>query len=447
MRVHFRGVANLTILVWCKMAKPMIVTYQGERMTLTEVSKRCGIGRATLRSRVQNYGLSIEQAASTPVRKRSSGGGRPAANVPRVTPKLKRHPSGRAYSRWKMSGRTHERYFGAYGSKEAAEKYRRFASDWTAGKYDSSGAAKSETGRMTVAALASQWLTHCETYYVKDGEQTSEVKLCRAAVGLVADHCPMLPAAEFGPTELREIRDKLIGRDLARPTCNAYCGRIIRMFAWAAGRELIPPTTHAALALVEWLKPGRSAAPDRAKKKPATDDQIAATIPQLTPSEPERAAKMGAMIRLQRLTGMRPGEVCALSPAELDRLDGGVWRYEVGRANKNRHRGKAQVYYLGPKAVEILTPFLTSADPKQPVFGETAADYGHAIIRASAKTKCGRWSPHQLRHALATEVARQFRTLEHAAAAIGDSEAVAAAVYVHVDPRERAKIEVARAMG
>jgi integrase len=81
-----------------------------------------------------------------------------------------------------------------------------------------------------------------------------------------------------------------------------------------------------------------------------------------------------------------------------------------------------------------------------PVFDETAAGYARAVTAASRKAGA-KWTPHQLRHALATEVAAKFRSLEHAAAAIGDSEAVASAVYIHVDPRERAKIEVARLMG
>ena len=131
---------------------------------------------------------------------------------------------------------------------------------------------------------------------------------------------------------------------------------------------------------------------------------------------------------------------------EVDRT-GDVWRYTVGAANKNRHRGKKQVYYLGPKAVAALRPYLEGVAPADRVFAVGRMAYASAIAQAAVRAKVEPWAPHQLRHALATEVAARFRTLEHAAAAIGDSEAVAAAVYVHVDPRERAKIEVARLMG
>lgn len=44
-------------------------------------------------------------------------------------------------------------------------------------------------------------------------------------------------------------------------------------------------------------------------------------------------------------------------------------------------------------------------------------------------------------------MARHYQSLDHAAAAIGDTPAMAAAVYVHLDPDERRKIAVARELG
>lgn len=443
------GVARLTILPRCQMARVASVTveYRGESLTLSELSARCGIPRPTLLVRIRTYGWPVDRAATTPVAKRSRNGGRPAPNVPRSCPRMKRHPSGRAYSRWKMSGRTHERYYGAHGSPEAAALYRQFAQDWAAGKYDG-GAAPAVAGSgggLAVSELAERWLRHAQTYYVKDGRETGEVGGCRAAVRLLNELYGDTPATSFDPAALRACRETLVGRGLTRGTCNAYLSRIVRMFGWGAGQSLIPPAVPLALKFVERLKAGRSAAPDRERKKPTTDAQVAATLPFLAPADPARRAKLSAMVQIQRLAGMRPGEVCAMSKADLD-TEGDVWRYEVGKANKNRHRGKRQAYYLGPKAVAILRPFFDAAPPIGPIFGEKANNYGQAIFRASVKAGAP-WMPHQLRHALATAVAEKFRNLDHAAAAIGDTSAMAEAVYVHVDPKERAKIEVARAMG
>ncbi len=57
------------------------------------------------------------------------------------------------------------------------------------------------------------------------------------------------------------------------------------------------------------------------------------------------------------------------------------------------------------------------------------------------------WISHQLRHSFATEVAERYQSLEKAAAGIGDTEATAAKHYVHLDPRERARKEIAAEMG
>ncbi|MBP3959450.1 tyrosine-type recombinase/integrase [Gemmata sp. G18] len=426
--------------------KATVVEYMGERLTLAQLSERCGVSAATLRSRIAVYGQTIEQAVATPIRRKSTYGGRPPANVPRPVPKLKRHPSGRAYSRWRMMGKINERYFGKHGGAEANTAYRKFSQDWIEGKYDQmAGSGMKAGGGLSVAILAERWMEHVRGYYTKDGLPTTEVKTCLAAARLVNEELGMTLAADFTPAALRECRTKLVGYGHSRTTVNSYVNRVVRMFAWGAGQSLVPAAVHSALKLVESLKPGRSPAPDRPKKQPATNQQIEATIPFLAPADPVRNTKLTAMVKLQRLTGMRPGEVCALELGDLDR-SADVWRYEVGKANKNRHRGKRQAYYFGPKAVEILRPFL-EGDPSGPIFDEGPNNYSHAVLRASVRAGVTRWSPHQLRHALATEVAEQFRSLGHAAAAIGDSEAVASAVYVHVDPRERMKIEIARKMG
>jgi integrase len=62
------------------------------------------------------------------------------------------------------------------------------------------------------------------------------------------------------------------------------------------------------------------------------------------------------MIRLQRLTGARPGEVCALRGCDLD-TTGEVWLYRPAM-HKTAHRGKERVIALGPQAQAVVKPFL-----------------------------------------------------------------------------------------
>lgn len=421
----------------------MLYEHDGKRLSLAAWSDATGMPARTLYARIHISRWTIARALTEPVAKRRRGGGRPARGVPRACPRLKRHASGRAYVRWKANGSTHERYFGAWASEAAAAGYRLFGAQWARGEYVS--ATTPRAAGLSVAELALAWIESVRSEYRKDGRQTSYVQQCECAVRPLATIDPIPFAAEFAPAHLRAIRETWVAARFARSTCNLYTARLVAMFRWGVSHSLVSASVWHALQAVEALKAGRTAARDPAPRRPVLDDHITATLPHLAPTKPEQAAKFAAMIQIQRLAGMRPGEICKLRPCDLD-SNGDVWRYVVDKP-KNAHRGRKQVYYLGPRAVVILAPHLANVAPDAKVFPFVPNNYSSAVLGAARRAGVPHWTPHQLRHALATAVAEQFRSLSHAAAAIGDSEAVAQAVYVHIDPRERAKIEVARAMG
>lgn len=122
---------------------------------------------------------------------------------------------------------------------------------------------------------------------------------------------------------------------------NKQVGRIRRVFRWAASRELVPAVVAAALRTVDGLQRGRSEAVERPPVGPAPDADVAAVLPYLQPT-------IRAMVELQRLTGMRPGEVRLLRGADLDR-SGPVWRY-TPPGHKMAHAGRVRVVLLGPRA-------------------------------------------------------------------------------------------------
>ena len=62
------------------------------------------------------------------------------------------------------------------------------------------------------------------------------------------------------------------------------------------------------------------------------------------------------MVELQRLTGMRPGEVCGLTLAEVDAP--GRCGYTGRRHHKTAHHGKPRVIPIGPRALALLVAFL-----------------------------------------------------------------------------------------
>ncbi|MDC0934987.1 site-specific integrase, partial [Pirellulales bacterium] len=125
--------------------------------------------------------------------------------------------------------------------------------------------------------------------------------------------------------------------------------RIKRMFKWGVAEELVPPAVHQALTAVAGLRCGRSAARETERILPVDESIVEATLPCLS----EIVADMG---RLQRLAGMRPAEVCILRPCDVDR-SGDVWIYRPS-THKTEHKGRERLIPLGPKARQILTPYL-----------------------------------------------------------------------------------------
>src|SRR5262249_27321050 len=121
---------------------------------------------------------------------------------------------------------------------------------------------------------------------------------------------------------------------------------------------LVPPSVHHGLKAVAGLRKGRSDARESPPVRPVPDDHVDAIRPHV-------AAQVWAMVELQRLTGMRPGEVTIMRGADLDR-SGAIWAYVPGR-HKSEHHGRARAVYLGPRAQEILRPWLRP-DPSEYLF-------------------------------------------------------------------------------
>jgi integrase len=74
--------------------------------------------------------------------------------------------------------------------------------------------------------------------------------------------------------------------------------------------------------------------------------------------QPLVSRQVWAMIELQGLTGMRPGEVVLMRTSDLE-MTGDVWTYTPHR-HKTEHHGKKREVLLGPRAREILQPWLKS---------------------------------------------------------------------------------------
>jgi integrase len=130
---------------------------------------------------------------------------------------------------------------------------------------------------------------------------------------------------------------------------NNRINRVKRFFRWAVAEELVPPSVIHGLNAVQGLRKGRTRARETEPVLPVDDQHVDAILPFVTPH-------IAAMIQLQRMTGMRPGEVVSIRGDEID-VRGDVWIYQP-LEHKNDYRGHLRKIPLGPKAQQLLKPFM-----------------------------------------------------------------------------------------
>jgi integrase len=188
------------------------------------------------------------------------------------------------------------------------------------------------------------------------------------------------------------------------------------------------------------------------------------------------------MIELQRLTGMRSGEVVVMQACNID-MTGVVWIYRPA-AHKNRWRGHERCIYLGPKAQQIIRRYLKpnieaplfspadavvakmderrrnrvtpltcgnrpgtnrKANPKRkPGDRYDIAAYRRAISRGCKNADVPHWHPHQLRHNHATTL-RKLYGLEVARILLGHKTAAVTEIYAEADQQKA--VEIAAKIG
>jgi integrase len=127
----------------------------------------------------------------------------------------------------------------------------------------------------------------------------------------------------------------------------------------------VPASVHHALVTFSGLRAGRSEARESEPVRPVPDDVVEATVAHLSPT-------VAAMVRLQRLTGARPGEICSMKVGEIDHSMP-IWTYTPHR-HKTTHHGYNRIIHLGPRAQAVLRPFLNKLDPAAHVFSPRDAE-------------------------------------------------------------------------
>lgn len=361
-------------------------------------------------------------------------------------------------------------YLGTWNAKASKVEYDRLIAEWMA-----NGRQLRATADITVVEVVNAYRKFAENYYRKNGIVTREFGCIKEALKLVCELYGRTNANDFGPLALKAVRQKMLDNGWSRGYINKAVGRIRRCFKWAVENELVRPDMYHGLMAVSGLRKGRSEAREPSPVLPVDDATVQATLPNLS-------VIVADMIRFQRLTGCRPGEVCILRPCDVDNSVE-VWTYRP-ESHKTEHHGRERRIPIGPKAQVILRPYLLRAKesycfapadserkrreeaheqrttplkygnrpgtnrrrkPKRKA-GEryTNDSYRRAVHRACDKAEIGRWSPNQLRHTTATEIRKRFG-LEAAQVTLGHSNADVTQIYAE---RDLAKaVEVMREVG
>jgi integrase len=275
--------------------------------------------------------------------------------MPKLTRKLPSYRLHKASGQAVITLNGRDMYLGLHGSAESKAQYDRIVAEWLANHrqhmVNSMLGVMSENAvsDLSVNELFATYWRFATSYYVKNGQPTGEVENIRDAARPLTLLYGQCMASKFGPLALETVRQAMIAQGLCRKVINARVNRIRRMFKWGVSKQMLPPLVLQSLQALAPLKRGRCNVREAAPVKPVAEEHVEAILPHVS-------QQVAAMIRLQLLTGMRPGEVVIMRGCDLDTTNN-IWRY-TPESHKTEHHNRERLIYLGPKAQQVLRPWL-----------------------------------------------------------------------------------------
>lgn len=298
----------------------------------------------------------------------------------------------------------------------------------------------------TVKGLVSEYLN--STAAPKD--PCDRVTMKRAG-HLLADHIgDAAPAASLTAAAFDAWRESLCGR-----RCERWQGRekgivqgdrllseryitrltnaIKRLYRWAAKCGHVPAAVAAGIQLLDKLAPGRAPLPTpRGALTPAKYADGLRRLP----------IHLADACRILRGTGMRPGELCSLTPDQVHRRGvvavgerlvnlskeaKGHWLYLPER-HKLAWRGKPRPIAIPPAVQKVLAKYLRG-EPDQRPWKYTTGSFDQVLRKAGVP-----WTPYVLRRAFLTEVSLS-KGARVAQAKAGHADLKTTSGYLDFDPR------------
>lgn len=347
-------------------------------------------------------------------------------------------------------------YLGKYGTRASKREYDRLIEEWLA----NGRRVQPLNAGISVAELCLAYWQFAKGHYRKNRKPTDQLATVKITLRWLKELHRDSSADKFGPLAVKGIQDRMVERDGTRQYANLHTANLRQVFKWAAGNELIDAPVYERVRLAGGLQKGRTESREKPPVLPVPDSDIEATVPRMS-------SVVADMVRLQRLTGMRPAEVTTLRPCDVDRSDE-IWTY-TPESHKAEHHGRERVVPIGPKGQAVLLKYLLRdpqtfcfypRDAVKERYAKSAANrrtplscgrrpgtnrgrqpkrkarerydtnsYRRAVHRACKKAGVDKSSPNRLRHTAATEIRRK-NGLE---AVLGHSQAFVTQMYAERD--------------
>ena len=366
-----------------------------------------------------------------------------------------------AYAVVTLNGK--DQVLGRWNSKDSKAKYDQLIAEWlTAGR-----CSKNSADSLTVAELCVDYANRMKKRYKSaDGKMSSEWIVVRRVLRDLRKTFGKTKAEDFKALRFKAIREEFVSQGLSRSVVHKYCRHVVRVFKLAAENEKLSPENYRSMKAVEPLKEKDTTAHENDPIKPIDEESVDKALEHLHGIAAD-------MVRIQLLTGMRPGEVCQLKPNCID-SSGDIWLFKPEH-HKNEHRNQPRIICIGNQAQDILRPYLLRDkdsfcfDPSEaveqvrrkrnlervipPTQGNyrgktkptckpkreagrsyTTNSYRRAIHRACDAAKIPRWSPNRLRKTAGTKIRRETGSLEVAQAVLGHkSRSTTERFYAEID--------------
>lgn len=280
-------------------------------------------------------------------------------------------------------------WLGEFDQPESRERYHRVIAEWERrGRRlppaDFDAPPVRRANEIAIVEVIREYWRWAADYYRPKHAQALD-----GALAILRQFYGRTAAIDFGPKKLRLLRDHMIRGDgsrrmpWSRKYINSQVQRIRHMFKWAAGHELVPVAVHQSLCTLEPLRRGRCDAREGKKVVPVPEHLLSAVLPNLT-------RPVAALVRLQRLTGARAGELLGMRPCDIEMDDKlGVWTYKP-EEHKNAYREHERVIYFGPQAQEVIRSFLHDRATNAFLFSPAESDVERRLkLHAQRTTPAG----------------------------------------------------------